>query len=166
TIEQRVRYLDQLDEGWEDGIRWADGAIDRLRGYDAEAEKERPWTAAWDRRWRGFVSRKAYVGKEDRVQWTKEEWRFFVETCQSRSLVTGQPLEIDDAHTDRIFNSDKYAIWNCILVEKGLNFAKRDMLEFQDSNTFQGHCKLAHGVIILRAAVKDVLDKSRLHRAR
>ncbi|KAF9151272.1 hypothetical protein DFQ26_001287, partial [Actinomortierella ambigua] len=140
-------------------------SIDKLRGYNAEAEKGRPWTTAWERKWCSVASRKVYVGKADRVQWTKEEWRFFVETCQSRSLVTGQPLGSNDAHTDRIFNSDNYTIRNCILVEMGLNFAKRDMLEFQNPNTFHGQCKFAHGVGILRAAVKDVLDKSRAHRA-
>ncbi|KAG0283181.1 hypothetical protein BGZ97_008635, partial [Linnemannia gamsii] len=154
-----------LDEGWEDGIRWADGAIDKLRGYNAEAEKGRPWTAVWEQRWCRFFNNKSYNGKVDRVQWSKAEWRFFVETCQSRSLVTGQHIEGIDAQIDRIFNSDNYTVWSCILIEQGLNFAKRDMSEFQDSNTFHGHCKLAHGVGILRAAVKEVLDKSRPHRA-
>ncbi|KAI8595207.1 hypothetical protein EDD21DRAFT_420888 [Dissophora ornata] len=165
TIDQRVRYLNQLDEGWEDGIQWADGAIDKLRGYNAEAEKGRPWTADWEQRWRRFFSSKLYIGKVDRVQWSKTEWRFFHETCQSRSLVTGQHLQGSDAQIDRIFNSDNYAVWNCILIERGLNFAKRSMSEFQTSNTFHGHCKLAHGVSILRAAIKEVLDKSRAHRA-
>lgn len=160
-----MRYLNQLDEGWEDGIRWADGAIDKLRGYNAEAEKGQPWTADWEQRWCRFFNSKLYNGKVDRVQWSKAEWRFFVETCQSRSLVTGQHLEGTDAQIDRIFNNDNYTVWSCILIEQGLNFAKRDMSEFQDSNTFHGHCKLAHGVGILRAAVKEVLDKSRPHRA-
>lgn len=45
TTEQREQYQDQLDESWEDGIQWADGAIDKLREYNADAEERRPWTA-------------------------------------------------------------------------------------------------------------------------
>ncbi|KAF9102732.1 hypothetical protein BGX27_010877, partial [Mortierella sp. AM989] len=152
-----------VDEDWEDGVQWANGASDKLRGYDAEAEEGRHWTPEWERRWCRFFNSKLCMGKVDRVQWSKAEWRFFVETCQSRSLVTGQHLEGKDAQIDRIFNNDNYTVQNCILIEQGLNFAKRTMSEFQTSNTFDGHCKFAHGVSTLRAAVKKVLDKSRAH---
>ncbi|KAF9979805.1 hypothetical protein BGZ65_005991 [Modicella reniformis] len=73
TIEQRVRYLDQLNEGWEDGIQWADRAIEKLRGYNVETEKYRPWTTVRERSWRCFVKQKDMRGKLDRVQWSKEE---------------------------------------------------------------------------------------------
>lgn len=93
TLDQRMQYLKKLDEEWDDGIEWADRAIFKLRAYNVEAEDERPWTAEWEQKWDRFLYQKRYNSKENRVKWTRSEWRFFVETCEHRSLVTGQCLE-------------------------------------------------------------------------
>ncbi|KAI7820866.1 hypothetical protein BC939DRAFT_494449 [Gamsiella multidivaricata] len=89
TVDQRIQYLKNIEQGWEDGVQWTDHIIEELRdGFDAEKEKK-PWTAEWEQRWRKFVNSKVH---RDRVVWSKFEWRFFLETCQGRSLVTGQPI--------------------------------------------------------------------------
>ncbi|KAI9240541.1 MAG: hypothetical protein BYD32DRAFT_151682 [Podila humilis] len=161
TLDQRMQYLKKLDEEWDDGIEWADRAIFKLRAYDVEAEDERPWTAEWEQKWDRFLYQKRYNGKENRVKWAKSEWRFFVETCEHRSLVTGQCLEGNDAHIDRVFNSDNYTLQNCILIEGGLNFAKGPTPEFQNSESFDGPCKMTYGVSELRGTVKEMLKMSR-----
>ncbi|KAG0071923.1 hypothetical protein BGZ93_002165, partial [Podila epicladia] len=156
-----MQYLKKLDEEWNDGIEWADRAIVKTRAYNVEAEDERPWTAEWEQKWNRFLYQKRYNGKENRFKWTRSEWRFFVETCEHRSLVTGQCLEGNDAHIDRVFNSDNYTLQNCILIEGGLNFAKRPTPEFQNSESFDGPCKMTYGVSELRGTVNEMLKMSR-----
>ncbi|KAF9365945.1 hypothetical protein BGX34_007304 [Mortierella sp. NVP85] len=160
-VEQRIHYLDDLERNWDKGTAWADKVISDLRdGYDAEKEKKKPWSAEWRRRWLAFSSRK----KEERVCWTKFEWRYMHEMCRGRSLVTGQLLDPKETHIDRVFNSDGYELTNCIVIEGGLNWAKRDMKEFKTSSTFTGPCKLEYGVRVLRDALKELIEGSRPRR--
>ncbi|KAF9924007.1 hypothetical protein BGZ67_009562 [Mortierella alpina] len=161
TVDERIQHLDSIEQEWEAGLEWADRAIEELRsGFDEK--KEWAWTAEWTTRWSDFVKGKVH---RDRVAWSKSQWRFFHEVCQGRSLVTGQPIAKQDANIDRVFNDDTYTLTNCILIDRGLNFAKRTMAEFQTSDGFEGTCKLRYGVEILRAAVRELLDSSRPRRA-
>ncbi|KAF9093689.1 hypothetical protein BGX23_003031 [Mortierella sp. AD031] len=148
---------------------------------------------------------------DGRIERTKKEWRFLVETCEGRCLVTGQPgkakdalvdrifnnikyafvnaffLDKDiedqetcvrirrsggasppldfgpikgkDAHMDRIFNSDTYALDNCLLILGNLNFAKRWLPEFSSSEGLQG-IKILDSVTRLRAMMKEFLDET------
>ncbi|KAF8929080.1 hypothetical protein BGZ47_001284, partial [Haplosporangium gracile] len=160
-IDHRIRYLNKLDEEWEDGVKWADDVIEELRGgFDFQKEKN-AWTSEWEKQWRAFVTNKEFHGKEGRICWRKYEWCFFKERCQGRSLVTGQVLHGNEGNVDRVFNTDDYALNNCILIEQGLNFAKRDMSEFKASIKLQDPYKLQYGVERLREAVKDLLGHSR-----
>jgi len=166
TIKQRIQYLERIEQGWDEGVRWADGIISELQEYDPESEGKKAWTSQWDSRWKAFVRNKEATGHGERVLWGKNEWCFFARSCQGRSLVTGQVLERTDCHIDRIFNSDGYTVRNCLLMEGGLNFAKGSMPEFQTSSDFTGECKLEFGVRILRRAVRELLEYSRPHRDR
>lgn len=83
--------------------------------------------------WENFVGSRRRAGKASRVQWNKFESRFFKTTCQGISLATGQALNGNDCRVDGAFNADGYARGNCILIERGLDFAKRDMPDFQSS---------------------------------
>ncbi|KAF9956748.1 hypothetical protein BGZ70_009789 [Mortierella alpina] len=162
NIDQRIQYLNKLEEEWDDGVQWADEVMEELRdGFDFEREKKKAWTNEWEKQWKAFVANKEFNGKKGRICWRKYEWRFFKEICQGRSLVTGQVLHGNHGNIDRVFNNDGYALNNCIMIEQGLNFAKRDMSEFKTSIGFQGPCKLQFGVERLREAVKDLLDHSR-----
>lgn len=167
TIVQRIQYLKKIEEEWEEGVKWADGVIQELQGgFDSQSEEDEAWTNQWEHRWKVFVKNKDFKGHRERVLWTKHEWRYFVKRCQGRSLVTGQVLEGKACHIDRVFNSDDYGVKNSLMMEQGLNFAKRDMLEFQTSSGFAEQCKLQYGVLILRNAVRELLEDSRPHRDR
>ncbi|KAG0217396.1 hypothetical protein BGX33_010699 [Mortierella sp. NVP41] len=83
----------------------------------------------------------------------------FVETCEGHCLVTGQPIKGKDAHMDRIFNSDTYALDNCLLILGNLNFAKRWLPEFSSSEGLQG-IKILDSVTRLRAMMKEFLDET------
>ncbi|KAF9118705.1 hypothetical protein BGW39_000929 [Mortierella sp. 14UC] len=162
TLAQRIQYLKKIEEEWEEGVKWADQVIRELRdGFDSSNREGVAWTNDWENRWNVFVKNKAFSGHKERVVWSKHEWRFFVERCQGRSLVTGQVLEGRACHVDRVFNSDSYSVKTCLTIEQGLNFAKRDMLEFQTSNCFSGRCKLQYGVQKLRNTVRELLEHSR-----
>ncbi|KAF9086696.1 hypothetical protein BGX27_003118 [Mortierella sp. AM989] len=139
-VDQRVQLLDRIEEQWEEGIEWADGVIEELKRYDAETEKKKRWTKEAEQRWKDF--------------------------CHGRSLVTGQAITGGNAHIDRVFNSDAYSVNTCIFVEKGINFAKGRILEFQSSSGFVGESKIAYGVEILRKEVKELLDRTKPLRAR
>ncbi|KAF9089653.1 hypothetical protein BGX27_002430 [Mortierella sp. AM989] len=168
TIIQRTQYLKKIEKEWGEGAKWADGVIQELQGgFDSQSEEDEAWTNEWEHRWNVFVKNKDFKGHRERVLWNKyDEWRFFVKRCQGRSLVTGQVLEGKACHIDRVFNSDDYAVKNCLMMEQGLNFTKRDMLEFQTSSGFAGQYKLQYGVLILRNAVRELLEYSRPHRDR
>lgn len=167
TLDQRIQYLNKLDEEWEGGVKWADDVIEELRGgFDFQREKNKAWTSEWEKQWKTFVTNKEFRGKKGRICWSKYEWRFFKERCQGRSLVTGQALDGKEGNIDGVFNTDVYAVNNCILIEQGLNFAKRDLEHFKTSNGFPGPCKLQYGVERLREVVKDLLDHSRSLRLR
>ncbi|KAK5828307.1 hypothetical protein F5H01DRAFT_360223 [Linnemannia elongata] len=156
TIVQRIQYLKKIEEEWEEGVKWADGVIQELQGgFDSQSEEDEAWTNQWEHRWKVFVKNKDFKGHRERVLWTKHEWRYFVKRCQGRSLVTGQVLEGKACHIDRVFNSDDYGVKNCLMMEQGLNFEKRDMLEFQTSSGFAEQCKLQYGVLILRNALAE-----------
>ncbi|KAG9060867.1 hypothetical protein KI688_007936 [Linnemannia hyalina] len=162
TLAQRIQYLNKIEEEWEEGVKWADQVIRELRdGFEPSKWEDVVWTNDWENRWNVFVKNKAFSGHKERVVWSKHEWRFFVERCQGRSLVTGQVLEGRACHVDRVFNSDSYSVKNCLTIEQGLNFAKRDMLEFQTSNSFSGRCKLQYGVQKLRNAKKRAVSNLR-----
>ncbi|KAK3820104.1 MAG: hypothetical protein J3Q66DRAFT_428923 [Benniella sp.] len=162
--QQRAAYLDRLEQDWESGITWADSAILQLQqGYDADAEQTKAWTPEWEVKWKQFVQHKESTGHQDRIQWSKWEWRFFHETCEGRSLVTGQRL-VQHAHIDRIFNTDGYHLSNCILVEGEINFAKSTMPQFASSAAFDGPCKISYAIDVLRTAVTELLDLTRPHR--
>ena len=162
NIDQRIQYLNRLEEEWDDGVKWADEVMENLReGFDFEKEKKNAWTNEWEKQWKAFVKRKEDGGKGGRICWRRYEWRFFKEICQGRSLVTGQVLHGKEGNIDRVFNTDDYELSNCIMIEQGLNFAKQRMPEFETSTGFQGPCKLQFGVERLREAVKDLLDHSR-----
>ncbi|KAG0281283.1 hypothetical protein BGZ97_009290 [Linnemannia gamsii] len=88
NIDHRIRYLNKLDEEWEDSVKWADNVIEELRGgFDFQKEKKKAWTSEWEKQWKTFVANKDFHGKEGRICWSKYEWRFFKEKCQGRSLV-------------------------------------------------------------------------------
>ncbi|KAF9116432.1 hypothetical protein BGW39_002724, partial [Mortierella sp. 14UC] len=164
--EQRAKYLDNIGRNWVEGIIWADSAIHRLQqGFDLELEKRKTWTVEWTQKWKRFVGNKKQHRVQHRVEWNKWEWRFFVETCENRSLVTGYHLVSGEAHIDRVFNSDGYGLKTCILIESGLNFAKGQMPEFASSHGFRGNCKLVFEVSTLRRAIQEFLDQTRPHRA-
>ncbi|KAF9986269.1 hypothetical protein BGZ75_002028 [Mortierella antarctica] len=92
SVDQRVQYLDDIDKGWATNTKWADSAIEKLRaGFDVEKESKKLWSVEWRHGWTTFKNSK--LKHERRVEWTTEEWRFFEETCGSRSLVTGMPLD-------------------------------------------------------------------------
>ncbi|KAF9116426.1 hypothetical protein BGW39_002745, partial [Mortierella sp. 14UC] len=165
-VVQRVAYLDKIEQDWTEGNSWADGVIKKLQqGCNIDIEKKRPWTTELEKKWKTFVGSKQQNNNEDRIEWTKWEWRFFRETRQDRSLVTGQHLVGCQAHIDRIFNSDGYSLETCILIEGELNFAKYRMSEFASSDAFDGPCKLLYAVSVLRGAVKELLDQTRPRRA-
>ncbi|KAK3828001.1 MAG: hypothetical protein J3Q66DRAFT_409141 [Benniella sp.] len=141
-VEERIRYLEDNERQWNEGTTWADKVISDIReGYDADTG--------------------SHHKNDDRVGWTKFEWRFLHEMCQGRSLVTGQLLEPKDFSIDRVFNSDRYELTNCIIIESGLNWAKKDMKEFKTSRDFTGPCKLEYGIQVLRDAVKKLIEGSR-----
>ncbi|KAF9085958.1 hypothetical protein BGX27_003294 [Mortierella sp. AM989] len=166
SAQERAHYLDRIEQGWSEGIAWADKAIQKLQqGYDIDHEKRKKWTPEWTKKWKTFVYSKKNDGKDHRIEWNQWEWRFFMETTANHSLVTGQLLGPERAHIDRIFNSDTYCIKNCILVEGGINYAKATMQEFESSESFHGECKLEYGVGILRKAVLELLAQSRPHRS-
>jgi hypothetical protein len=125
--------------------------------------KEKAMDDRVGKKWKTFVGSKQQ--DEDRIKWTKWEWRFFRETCQDRSLVTGQHLVGCQAHIYRIFNSDGYSLETCILIEGGLNFAKYRMSEFASSDAFDGACKLLYAVSVLRGVVNKLFDQTRPRRA-
>ncbi|KAF9275309.1 hypothetical protein BGZ68_010882 [Mortierella alpina] len=165
NVPERVEYLDSLEANWDKNIRWANTVISQLKATSVAGTSNQKWSPDWDRRWKSFNSSKRAIGREDRVQWSRDEWRHFVETCDGRSLVTGHRIHGKDANIDRIFNSDPYMIQNCLYMEQGLNFAKQRMPEFQSSATFDGECKLEYGVQILRKVIKDLLEQTKPRRA-
>ncbi|KAF9342968.1 hypothetical protein BGX26_006491 [Mortierella sp. AD094] len=164
-VDQRVQLLDRIEEQWEEDIEWANGVIEELKRYDTETEKKKRWTKEAEQRWKDFVRNKVESGHEDRIRWDKFEWRFFIQKCQGRSLVTGQAITGENGHIDRVFNSDAYSINTCIFVEKGINFGRARILEFQSSSGFVGESKIAYGVEILRKEVKELLDRTKPLRA-
>ncbi|KAF9280628.1 hypothetical protein BGZ68_007110 [Mortierella alpina] len=118
------------------------------------------WSDEWTSKWKRFVATKERDGHGDRVQWNKYEYRFFLETCEGRSLVTGQQVTDKEADIDRVFNDDGYRISNCILIDVRLNFAKRGMTEFTTSRDFHGGCKLTYGATILHQEVQKLLNQT------
>ncbi|KAK3808439.1 MAG: hypothetical protein J3Q66DRAFT_354819 [Benniella sp.] len=104
-INECIEYLNTIERCRIEGTTWADGAIRQLQqGCDIEEEKKKNWTEAWTRNWILFLERRRRSPR--RVEWNKWQWRFFKETCNGRSLVTGQRLVGREAHIDRVFDSD------------------------------------------------------------
>lgn len=63
---------------------------------------------------------------------------FFMATCESILSVTESGDYKKQAHVDRVFRDDTYAIVHCILFEDGVNFGKGHMAQFQSSEGFVG----------------------------
>jgi hypothetical protein len=54
------------------------------------------------------------------------------------SLVTGQPFRPKMLISTEFFNSDRYTLDECILIEAGLDVGKRWMTEFEESEAVLG----------------------------
>ncbi|KAG0324774.1 hypothetical protein BGZ99_001443 [Dissophora globulifera] len=149
--QQRAEYLNDIEQGWDEGVIWADHAIKTLnQGFDLEAEMKREWSKEWSDKWYTYVNSRATRGKEHHIKWDKWEWRFFKETCAGRSLVTGQYIQGREAHIDRVFDDDTYTSRNCILIEGGLNFANMACLNSppqKDSEEALSHPYNLHNIM-------------------
>ncbi|OAQ30929.1 hypothetical protein K457DRAFT_1818304 [Linnemannia elongata AG-77] len=56
--------------------------------------------------------------------------------CEGAADGDRTSFEPEGSDVDRVFNSDPYSMENCILIERGLNFAKGTMKEFLTSEDF------------------------------
>ncbi|KAG0331235.1 hypothetical protein BG000_011096, partial [Podila horticola] len=48
TVDERIQYLEKIEQGWEAGVQWADCAIEELRDGFHE-KKEWVWASEWQK---------------------------------------------------------------------------------------------------------------------
>ncbi|KAG0216606.1 hypothetical protein BGX33_012464 [Mortierella sp. NVP41] len=157
TITERINMLDSIERKWTTLVPKADKKVYTLvNDYDIDYETRRPWERAWDDKWEQHLRTKRCLGVL--VTRSKEEFRFFYETCGGMSLVTGQPISERDSHCDRVFNTDSYALENCILIEGALNSAKGRLPEFMSSHGFAGN-KIHFAIERLQTILQELLEE-------
>ena|SRR5690349_1276143 len=96
----------------------------QLIRFEAEMEMEKPWEPTLTYAWNVFSTRALNNG---RLNLIKFHWRYLRECARGRSMVAGLPFGPEGSDSDRVFNSDSYSTENCILIERGLDFAKGTM---------------------------------------
>ncbi|KAI8601175.1 hypothetical protein EDD21DRAFT_114272 [Dissophora ornata] len=125
-----------------EGTKWADKILDSLEtmvncgGFDEAEVKRRPRDIDMRGKYGLFMYKRRRTGMEHRtVLWSYEKFRYYLELCQGRSLVTGMKptwrLDID-----RNINTDIYDFDTILLMKTELNMAKRIMFEFNDATAF------------------------------
>ncbi|KAG0058734.1 hypothetical protein BGZ90_004798, partial [Linnemannia elongata] len=130
--------------------------------FNAEMEMKRPWEPALTNAWNAFSTRALNNG---RLNLTKYQWRYLRECARGRSMVTGLPFGPEGSNIDRVFNSDPYSMENCILIERGLNFAKGTMKEFLTSEDFPKDLRKGeYGISVLRNTLSSMEEATHPHR--
>ncbi|KAF9574725.1 hypothetical protein EC968_005730 [Mortierella alpina] len=161
-VPERIEFLDQLANEMPAGVIWGDMVLDKIENFDEQAEKKRPDVdPELRRRFHDFKRHRFDIGKEERIQdWTFQKYRFYLEACQGRSVLTGMwPRKC--GHFDRCINTDPYDLDTVVFMEKEFNFMKADFWEFKDEkeyNRSQEKSKTRWAVKILRKHLFKFLE--------
>lgn len=133
-------------------------------GWPSQDNDEKALTPERQEQWRTWKYTKRLL-PSGRVIWSATGWNTFIEISRGVSIITGRKLERGEGNIDRIFNNIGYCLLNCLLIERGLNFAKaRDPL-FQMAPT-DSTGWLDFGYNTLRDQVRSLLRNSRSVRDR
>jgi len=123
-----------------EGVVRADKVLDALEemregtGLDETMVAQWSRDSAMERRYRQFINDRK--GKEERVRnWSYEKFRFYHQTCQGRSLVTGMAPRTH-LDIDRVIDTDGYDMDTILIMESELNYAKASMEEYKDHRAF------------------------------
>ncbi|KAH7047827.1 hypothetical protein BKA57DRAFT_514186 [Linnemannia elongata] len=149
-LAKRIAYLDQLDDEkiWRAAEAHAKSVWRKIQSINHAQERRQPIEPSMKTKFRQFKQNAKHP-----VEWKAYEWRYF------RAISGGR-----GAHIDRVFNSDSYSLTNCMYIEAGLNFAKRNMKEFRSSVSFDGVSKLLYGARRVRNKLKAFVEKTRPNR--
>lgn len=114
--------MDQVQGGKYNGDwAFADESYELIFRFDVEVEMQMPLDPKLTTSWVNSLTRANNTG---RLNLTRLHWRYLRDYARGRSTVVGLPFESEGFGFDRIFNSDPYSMENCMVIERGLNFAK------------------------------------------
>ncbi|KAG0055443.1 hypothetical protein BGZ83_008585 [Gryganskiella cystojenkinii] len=161
TIQERVNYLTKIQQEMPAGAPLADLRIVQTQNdFNHEVEIKREFSPETNRGWKAFCDCRVENGKSDRIVWSKEEYRFFLEKADSTSAVTCLKLKPGEGHIDRVCNSDAYTLSTCLFMEAGLNFAKQYLPEFKTSKGKEGLNLPLWGARILRNDIWKLIQQA------
>ncbi|KAK3836797.1 MAG: hypothetical protein J3R72DRAFT_513030 [Linnemannia gamsii] len=165
-VAERIDYLLQLAKELPAGVIWGNLVLDEIENcFDEKFERNRPDVdSALRKDYHAFIRFRVDNGKEHRTRdWTFEKYRFYLEACQRRSVLTGmRPRRCCDF--DRSLDTDPYDLHTVVYLEREINFMKKDFLEFKNDKEFirsNEKSRTRWAVNILRKQLYKILDDTK-----